>query len=386
MSDTKPKVSEDEKLLNDVAESEDTGYLEVYIRFNDDSDKDYCFQIKSSTTFKELLKIFETLPIALRPNLFYNGKPVGFKVSTSAGYLTEDGNLLFDYNAHKVLKPIRNINDKVSDHVWPGQLILPVWDFNYFGFYSFIAAMLTWLYTDLPDAISPTPGICLTNQVSRILSRVAEAFGYAKLAHAMVDDIEPASLMAQGLFFAFHIIKVLVIFAFLNTGAFNPIKLFRFGSQNIKLNITKEELLELGWTGSRKASPEDYKEYYREFKIKEYGGMVPAHQAGLFETMKKLGVYLGKGEGFDTPLDTKATLKDLTDPSDSKDYKLTLSYDYLALIGSNFSDHIKNKDVSGFADAVKQHRRYGLLESNDTIKQIVQKRKESGDSKFDSQK
>lgn len=372
--------TEDEKLMNDVSESEATGFLDIYIRFNDDLEKDYCFQIKSSTKFEDLFHIFDTLPIALRPSIFYNTKPIGFKISTSPGYLTEDGYFLFDYEAGKMSKPVRDMSAKVSDHVWPGQLLLPVWQSNDFGLYSFVSFLLVWLYTDLPDFISPTPGICMTNYVSKTLSRVALAFGNAKIAKALVDDIlEPVGITPQVLFFIFHCIKVLVIFGVLYFGVFNPIKLFRFGSKGIKLNITKEELVELGWTGSRKATPDDYKEYYRDYKIKEFGGMVPAHQSGLFDTLKNLGCYLGHGEGFNTPTDQKTTFKEMMK---SEPFKLTMNYEYVAQMGLSFAKFMENKLDAEVNEFVKQYRRYGLLHGNDILTEAVTKRKQEGDSKL----
>lgn len=372
--------SEDEKLLNDVSESEATGFLDIYIRFNEDLEKDYCFQIKSSTTFEDLFKIFDTLPIALRPNIFHNTKPIGFKISTSPGYLTEDGYFLFDYEAGKMSKTVKDLSSKVSDHVWPGQLLLPIWESNDFGYYAFVSLLLVWLYTDLPDFISPTPGICLTNYASKVLSRLALAFGHVKLSHALIDDInEPVSITAQIIFFVFHTLKCLIIFGVLYTGMFNPIKFFRFGSSGVKLNITKEELIELGWTGSRKATPDDYKEYYRDYKIKEFGGMVPAHQSGLFDTLKNLGCYLGYGEGFNTPLDNKQTVQELlkTEP-----FKLTLNYEYIAQLGLSFAAVIDGKLDAEVNEFVKQYRRYGLLHGNKIAKEVLSKRKQLGDAKL----
>ncbi|KAM9916602.1 hypothetical protein OXX80_013558, partial [Metschnikowia pulcherrima] len=52
--------------------------LEIYLRFNDDMEKDYCLQITATTTFRDLFKVFKTLPISLRPNLFYDPEPVSF--------------------------------------------------------------------------------------------------------------------------------------------------------------------------------------------------------------------------------------------------------------------------------------------------------------------
>lgn len=389
-------MAEEEKILNDLNETEESGFLETYVRFNDDLEKDYCFQVKNSSVFKDLYKIFKTLPISLRPNMFYNSLPIGFTVSTAPGYLTDDGALLFSYETsdEKYLKKV-SINDKISDNIWPGQLIIPIWEFNSFGFYSFLTFLLVWLYTDLPDFISPTPGLCLTNQVSKLAAYLVTNLGYEKLAKTLTDDIQaPVSNLAQIGFFIFHIIKVSVIFLFIHTGAFNPIKLFRWKRSDVPQTITKEGLISIGWTGVRRACPDEYKDFYRDYKIKEYGGMVPAHQAGLFDKLKNLGVFLGDGEGFNTPLDNKSTLKDLLPPpeeqdveekpgmrDDSKLIKFTLNYEYFAQLGEFFQRYTAQED-SNLVEAIKQFRRYGILHSPEVVQKIVTNRKKFGDAKL----
>lgn len=354
-------------------------YFDIYVRFNEDMEKDYCFQIKTTTTFRDLFKIFNTLPIALRPSIFYEAKPVGFEVSTSPGYLTEDGNFIFEYDAHKQTKKIANLDDKVSQHVWPGQLILPVWVFNDFGFYSTIAALATWLYTDLPDFISPTPGICLTNTLSQLAAKVAIHFGYPNVANTLVEDIgKSIAIPGQLIFFVFHLLKIAAIFGLLYSGMFNPVKLLRFARKNIRDEITKEELIELGWTGTRKATPDEYNEYFREYKIKEHGGMIQAHRAGLFDIMKNLGCHLGPGEGYNTPIEHKGTFKELLDQAldeENPTFKLELNFEYFGQLGLLFTQYVDDKEGSELTDYIKQYRRYGLLYSNDNIKKIVEKRK-----------
>lgn len=373
----------DEKLMDDVTESE-TGYLEIYIRFNDDFDKDYCFQVKSTDTFKDLNRIFTELPIALRPSVFHLTIPVGYKVSTSPGYLTEDGSLLFDYDTDKKkFAKVVSLNSKISDECWPGQLIIPIWELKTFWFYSFVSFLLVWLYTDLPDYISPTPGICFTNQVSYGLIRLAQYFDQEKWASAIINDLlEPVSVPVQFLFFFLHFLKCAMVFMILWTGAFNPVGAripFVTSSVRTLLDVTREELLAIGWTGSRRASPDEYKDFYREYKIKEHGGLVPAHKAGVFEKLKKLGVFLGEGEGFNTPLDNKSStsVKDLLN---KKDAKFGLSYEYLALLGEFFEKYSNENEDLKIQDLVKQYRRYGILHSNETIKKIVENRKERGDT------
>lgn len=341
--------------------------LEVYVRFNDDIEKDYCLQITSSTTFRDLLKVFTTLPISLRPSLFYDPVPKGFVVSTAPGYLTEDGSLLFSYDTNK--KEYRKkvaLDTLVAKECWPGQLILPIWEFNYFMFYSFILLLGAWLYTDLPDFISPTPGICLTNQMTRGLATVADKFGYGQAAQALIEDIlAPVGVTGQCLFFVFHIIKLAALFFIIYGGVFNPTRLIRIGKLP---EVTKETLIELGWTGSKRATIDEYREEYRDYKIKEYGGMVPAHQAGLFNKLKNLGCHLGDGEGFNTPVGKNES-------AEVVDGKLPMSYKLLIKQGEFFEQHVADFDAQQMNEAIKQFRRFGLLHSNEALAKIVETRK-----------
>lgn len=343
--------------------------LEIYLRFNDDMEKDYCLQISSSTTFRDLLKVFKTLPIALRPSIFYDPIPKTFVVSTAPGFLTEDGSLLFSYDTNK--KEYRKkvaLDSIIAKECWPGQLVLPVWDFNYFLFYSFVLLLAVWLYTDLPDFISPTPGICATNQMTRALAFVATKYGYGSLAKTLMDDVQaPVGIPGQCIFFVFHIIKVVALFFVVYAGVVNPSRSFRLTKVP---EVTKETLIELGWTGSKRATIDEYKEEYRDYKIKEYGGMVPAHQAGLFNKLKNLGAELGPGEGFNTPVGK-------TDKAEVSEDKLPMSYKLLIKQAEFFEQYIADADPSKVNESIKQFRRFGLLHSGPELAEIVEKRKAS---------
>lgn len=349
---------------------DDDGFLECYIRFNDDSEKDYCFQVKVNTRFNELFKIFDSLPISLRPSVFYHSRPVGFQVCDSPGYLTEDGAILFDDKSRspKYLQNI-DLNDKIGSKIWPGQLIAPVWQHNDFGFYSFVSLLLVWLYTDLPDFISPTPGICLTNQLSKLVYSILMYFDKPKIAAPFIEDLtNDIGIVPQIVFFVFHLIKCGSIFLFLYLGIFNPIKVFKFLGPKGPSEITREQLLEIGWTGSKRATIEEYKEYYRNYRIKQYKSMVEAHHDGLFDRLKSIGVLLDDTEGFNTPIDSKLS----TDDMKKGDFKL--NYQYLAHLGNNFENYIKQDDLD-VNEAVKQFRRYGLLSCDELVREIVDARK-----------
>ncbi|RCK60554.1 Glucose-signaling factor 2 [Candida viswanathii] len=365
--------------MTDIQDDEpEVAYLDVYMRFNNDMEKDYCFQVKTTTAFKDLYKVFDTLPLSLRPSVFYHAKPIGFRKSTSPGYLTEDGNIVFDDDSQDQSAPVDD-NDLINEKVWPGQLILPVWEFNDFGFYSFITFLLVWLYTDLPDFISPTPGLCLTNQMTKFLCWAVTQFGKDDLAEIIIKDLyEPVSVGAQIAFFVFHLIKVLFIFGVFWTGIFNPIRLFRLSPKSVKLEVTKDELIKLGWTGTRKATIEEYKEYYREFKIKQHGGMIQAHRAGVFETLKNLGAQLESGEGYSTPMTEENKLrpmKEIIKEAKEPGFKLRLSYEYFAELGYVFAVNAEDKEGPELTELIKQYIRYGLLVSDARIKAVVKGRK-----------
>ncbi|KAG5416761.1 GSF2 [Candida metapsilosis] len=373
-----PKI--EEIIDNDADGNDEVAFLDIYVRFNQDQERDYCFQVNTKTKFGDLFKIFKTLPIALRPSVFYHSQPIGFQKSTQPGFVTEDGNFLFEDDAAKQVSSIIPSEELINVHVWPGQLILPVWKFDYVTWYSIIGLLLAWLYTDLPDFISPTPGICLTNWATIFFARLAGKVGFNNVERELIRDLyEPTDIMLQCFFFGIHLVKVTVIFLFLFSGAFNPMKLFRLPG-GVKLDVNQEELLALGWTGTRKATIDEYKDYYRETKIKEFGGLVPAHQGGLFNTIRHLGVHLKEGEGYNTPLTKEymeMSVKQLQQQAkeNPKEFKLHLNYDWFARLGYGFAKFAEGLDTKQTADLIKQFRRYGLFYSDASVREIIHTRK-----------
>ncbi|KAH3687926.1 hypothetical protein WICPIJ_001082 [Wickerhamomyces pijperi] len=363
-----------------ILEQEDAR-IEIYIRFNDDMEKDYCFSVGLNDDFSSLLKIFSTLQLSLRPSIFYKQTPIGFKVSHDPGYLTETGGLLFTYEAASNTKDVE-LTDKVSDKCWPGQLIIPVWEPDYATKYSVFLGCLAWLYTDLPDYYSPTPGICLTNQISRILAwGITNFTDFQNLSEDILKEtqINQSGYWAQIGFFTLHLVKILLILVVFWTGIYNPYSVNPIKSARIpKIDASrKQELIDIGWTGAHRATLDEFKEFYREYKIKELGGIVKASRAGAFEKLRNPGVMLGEGEGF------QSDLKDVSKLEDLKDSKLfTLNYEYFLELGSHFEDQLiqssnPNKDIKDF-------RRYGpLVVKSKVIKEIYENRKaqEKEDSK-----
>jgi hypothetical protein len=361
--------------IQDLPKMDEDARLEVYIRMNDDNEKDYCFSVGLNDTFEDLIKIFTTLKLSLRPNAFYDQIPVGFKISTDPGYLTMYGGLLFNDDAHKSTK-LMKLNDKVSDHVWPGQLIIPVWRSNDFTFYSVVLWLLTWLYTDLPDFISPTPGICLTNQISKIIAKVLTAFELNDLASDILAEtiVSKTSITAQCIFFTFHFLKCVMVFFVLYFGIFNPyslnpVKVYHLNLTDKLDEKKKQELISIGWTGSRRAILDEFKEHIREFEIQRVGGIVKASKLGLFEKLKNPGVKLGEGEGFQTPFEDIKSLQYLEEHPE----KFLLSYDYFAELGEYFENHLTTESTDANKD-IKDFRKFGPMSNTERIKTIIEKR------------
>lgn len=359
----------------DVIDAQDAR-LEIYIRMNDDPDKDYCFSVGINDEFSSLINIFQVLKLSLRPSIFYKQIPKSFKVSSDPGLLTDNGGLLFSDYAAKSTFEVK-LTDKISDFAWPGQLILPVWEKDTLKQTSVVLFLLFWLYTDLPDYYSPTPGICLTNQVSKLVSLVLKQFGVNDVADNILKEIEPnqATYAVQIIFFVIHLIKITFIYLSLWSGLFNPYSLNPYKIHTVnkteKLNDKKrDELISIGWTGSRRANIDEYREYFKECEIKRAGGIVKASKLGLFEKLKSPAIKLGKGEGFDSDLKSTKTVKDLeADPS-----KFFLTYDYFGEIGEVFENYLTNESTNVNQD-IKNFRKYGPITSNDRIKKIIQARK-----------
>lgn len=358
-----------EKKTKNLPDVMDSGVMEAYIRFNDDLEKDYCFQLGVNKTFRDLLKIFEKLPISLRPNVFYNKIPKGFVVSTAPGFLTENGSLLFGFetNWEKFRKPV-SLDDVVSEKIWPGQLILPVWEFKSFNFYAFVTFLLCWLYTDLPDRISPTPGLSLSTLFLVYLAKLCDRYDADNYALVVRELLEQDSVILDVVFFSLHVLKVLVIFIVFSLGILNPLH-FGFPKRG-EDKITKEELLDIGWTGSSRIPPDEYRDFYRSYRIELAGGLLQAHRSGVLDKLETLGVYLGEGEGFNTP--RNANVK-------PQEGQFVLSNDYLTLLGEYLVSYLVSDDVD-LPRFVKEFRKYGLLHCSDQISLIIQERKKYGDT------
>lgn len=378
--------------------------MEVYVRLCDDGDRDYAFQISKGDTINTKVKhIFNTNAsqfkdpnikftlsdiIVTRPTIFHNYRPTSYCKSTHPGYLTEGGCLLFHYDAadKEYLEPLDE-DKPLFEQLWPGQLIVPQWDYNLTSIGIIGAILLLWLYTDLPDCISPTPGICLTNQLSRLLIPIIENyFGNYKMASKLREEIQInySSIPAQWAFFILHVLKIAVIVLFARLGlinplSFNPIKLFKLRNFDLtrRSGDMKITLKRLGWIGSRKASYDQYQQNFHNYMVKKYGGTVPLYKAGLLKIAAKPGVSLNNGEGFQSPLNqrfTGSTFKEIT-----KSGKFILSEEYFVELENVLKAEIENAngDIRLMNELVQRFRRFGLYEPNDKLKELVRKRREA---------
>lgn len=247
--------------------------FDVYMRFNGDEERDYCFQVHLNTKFGDLMEIFKVLPLNLSPSIFYDRLPIGFQLSTTPGILTREGGLLFGDDADKkqYLKRMNN-DDVISEHAWPGQLIIPLFSKKKYLQYGVIVGLIVWLYTDLPDYISPTPGHSLTTMGVKGISYLLRRINQDQMADNFVESmLEPVPEVMQWVFFAFHIVKDLIIYFVLWVGGFNP-----YSFTKKPAPIDRDDLLRIGWTSAKKAPVFDFSKEYRQYKVKQVGGTLKA--------------------------------------------------------------------------------------------------------------
>ncbi|CAL9738130.1 glucose-signaling factor 2 [Monosporozyma servazzii] len=374
--------------------------MEIYVRLCDDGERDYAFQVSKEDTINSKVKhIFDqksddpnvklTLSTVMvtRPSIWHNRQPSSFYKSNHPGYLTEGGCLIFDYDAadKQYLVPLDE-NKPLSEQLWPGQLIVPKWDYNITSIGIIGGILLLWLYTDLPDSVSPTPGICLTNQLSNLVIPILEnVLDNQKMADKLREEIQVgySSIPAQWTFFLLHVFKIAFIILFTRLGlinplSFNPFKLYKLRNHDLtqKTDDMKLLLKKLGWIGSRKASFDQYQQNFYNYMTKKYGGTVKLYKAGLLKIAAKPGFVLNSGEGFQTPLDerfTGSTFKEIDNSG-----KFILSEEYFIELENILKEEIDNADgdIGLMNELVKRFRRFGIYEPNEKIKELVRKRKD----------
>lgn len=312
----------------------------------------------------------------LSPSYFYNPMPVGFGISKEPGFLTSEGSLLFNWDSHQE-KFVKKVDQhaKIKDVAWEGQLFVPVWEFNYQRWTTVLSVLAIWLYLDLPEHISPTPGTAPTTVLMNLLERIFPA----------LHDDKPSPFDSNWWrwgFFAFHLFKVGFIYLILQVGglnphSFNPIK----NRQMMKREITRDDLVSVGWTGARRATIHEWREENRKLKIEAHGGIVRAYHSGVLEGIAKAGVKLEAGEGFDSrgPKDPM--------PTDVPEGRFVLTEEYYKAVYSMLADIITDNesDETEKQAAIKRFRRIGLVAAPQALTDIYEKRKalEKGEEKKD---
>lgn len=272
------------------------GSYDIYIRMKASADSDYCITVTKRTSFLDLLKIFKTIPVMFSPSIFYDKIPTHFAVSKHPGLLTRTGGVLFKENLAddpKFLEPIY-FDEQVQNILLPGQLLVPVFRERTIFHYSTIAFFLLWLLTDLPEYISPYPNFTLTYGTTRVIYLILTyLLNKPDKALAFYNEMHSETpIVGQWIYFAFHVFKLLMFYFILWAGLFNPYSWFR-PSLN---NLTREKLVEIGWTGVKKASVQLYQDEFRKTMVKHYGSIINLYKEGKLPYIQYCTYDLPDGE------------------------------------------------------------------------------------------
>ncbi|QLQ82649.1 hypothetical protein HG537_0H04120 [Torulaspora globosa] len=365
--------------------------MEIYVRLNNDVERDFAFQIDTDDTINTKIdKSFReggegvSEFIVLRPTIFHEKQPIGYYKSMHPGYLTEGGCLIFDYDADlKEYKQRLDPEKKLMDQLWPGQLILPEWKKSRKNIVTYVVFMLLWLYTDLPDVVSPTPGICLTNQLSRMAIPVFEHFGKHSIAEKLKEEIQVnfSGVIAQWGFFVVHILKIAFITLFFATGmvnpiSFNPTVLYKIRNLQLTDPKIKNLLRSLGWVGAKRGTYDEYQSNFYDYTIKKYGDPAKAFKAGMIRVAAAPGLRLSDGEGFQTPLDQRFSGN--TFKTIKEEGKFVLSEEYYLQLENDLKKNLEScqGDIGQMNNEIRRFRRFGLYEPGDELKEMVRLRKE----------
>ncbi|CAL9729158.1 glucose-signaling factor 2 [Monosporozyma unispora] len=363
--------------------------MDVTIRFNDDYENDFIFEVQKDQTVNNYLrkifnpdgKIAEMLP--LRPSIYYSRVPTKFYKSIHPGILTPGGALLFNFDStDKEFLVELDPEVPLIEQLWPGQLIVPKWNIRYFNIFRYILFCSAWLYTDLPDFISPTPGHCFTNYISWALIPFMNWIEKPEFADKLRSEIAPNSSghIAQIIFFTLHVVKILIMTLFFGLGMANPIsfnlmKIRKSKNVNAADESVRKVLKEIGWTGLKRAPYDVYKKDFYDFVMKRDGGLVGSYKAGTLKRAANPGTILEKGEGFSTPLSRRG---DSTFEVMEKDHLYILSTEYYVQIEKDLEAEIDKcgKDIDKINGLIRNFKRYGLLNAGERIGKIINEKEE----------
>lgn len=320
----------------------------------------------------KLREIFKTLPMALTPSYLYHRYPTGFKISKQPGFLTSQGALLFSKTAsqEQFLKPAIE-RFTFEQQVWEGQLFVPVWEPHLLRFLTSVSLLMIWLYLDLPQYITPTPGISPSILIMKQLDKILGTSMSVTISSTSDSDVQ--SILWEWIFFAFHVLKVIVVWVILFFGAINPISFNPLKwRESQRVELTQTQLLAIGWTGARRVSPAEWREENRLHQIKRAGGISEAFKKGILNELPKAGLFLGMGEGFDTPT-TNITEKNV-------DGKFLLSPKYFKTLYKSITAELKRKDMSDEEKGalLKSFRRSGPLDGPELLQSMYKERMKLG--------
>lgn len=332
-----------------------------------------CSNIYFIEPVKSLYNIFEKIPFCLSPSYFYNPFPSEIKISRHPGFLTSEGGMLFTpYSSKPEYLDSIPQDAKIVDVAWDGQLFVPIWTFNYRRFYSIIAFLAIWLYLDLPQYITPTPGLAPTLLMHKLLDI---------LMPPNENDIgkPPAfnSIIWQWAFFALHVLKVVFIFMLFQTGSFNPVSLNPAKRRAKRVaNVDAYLLKSIGWTSMRKATVNDWRLEHSKNVIKEVG-VGYAHQHSMWDSLRFSGVYLDKDEGF--AVKKKMTLierEEFKKHEKSNPSKFYMSEEYLNMYYTPLAVVFSDPAVPDAtrAEVLSYYRKNGPKKGSDELKAIYEKR------------
>lgn len=324
-----------------------------------------------------LKKIFQTVPFPLSPSYFYDRIPEGFRISRQPGFLTSEGGLLFTKDAalDKYTSPVDQ-NAPIGKVAWDGQLMIPVWKFLPHRYTGVVTFLSLWLYTDLPQYITPTPGIAPIMIMYKFLDYLAPSGEDTSSTGTTTAEAMFNSHTWQWVFFGGHLIKILFIFLLFNSGLFNPISLNPFKEKKLRSSKPDVKLFErIGWTSVRKATPDEWRTENSGNKIKEIG-IGAAHQAGLLSTLPHEGIFLEDGEGWAVPKTNNNNNKTDKEIIGKPGPRFYLSDDYLTKyylpLATVFSDPEVNDEMRG--EILSYYRKFGPKKGTPEIKQYYEMR------------
>lgn len=339
-----------------------------------------------------MTQIFHAIPYPLSPSYFYARLPQGYKASRAPGFLTAEGTLLFGPEAENYGEDGNSAKDSrwlaplapralIGDVVYEGQLVVPVWRRVEHRFLGVLSALGIWLYLDLPQYVTPTPGIAPMMVTSAWLDRLfpeAAANAAAAAAPPAAGDIDFNTHTWQWAFFLVHVAKVVLLFLIISSGVFNPISLNPLAHRALRRSPPDvARMKKFGPTGDRKASIAEWRLEHARTAIKAAGGIGAAATAPAYlAELRSAGVVLGPGEGWATSRERfllPPSEKD--EPTTRGRFFLSVEYyrdcyNYLRPILDNANASFTDRE-----DELAHFRRYGPREGSKELKAYYTERK-----------